>query len=543
MTSSCHGPRRSFDADGRLLRLVAEAERIRLAHLFDPYLAVHASRIEPLPHQITAVYGEMLPRQPLRFLLADDPGAGKTIMAGLLIKELLIRGDLERCLVVAPGSLVEQWQDELDLKFGLPFDLLTRDRIETAPTGNPFEEPDRLIARLDMLSRNEGLMRLLGAAKEWDLVVCDEAHRMAASFFGTEVKYTKRYRLGELLGTRCRHFLLMTATPHNGKEEDFQLFMALLEDRELVRHRLGAAEVDRIREEMERAEARRLQPHYIESFFLQAFRHLGGSLHRREAGRYGTEGPSTSVGEVEAPRRADATQGVPDGVLAAAPRSGLRPRREVARPHPDVAAGRYRQAEFAADLSQVVRGRAEAEYQDPVEFFARTYLTEGMRRLMIQALLRITGQGGEPVIQLKTAFGGGKTHSLLALYHLLRGRAPLDRLQGAPELLGDAGIEQPPPARVAVVVGTAINPTRERRPPNLRGITIRTLWGEIAAQLAEQAGDPKLYDRIRAADRKGVPPGSDALRALFNACGPCLILIDELVAYARRAAPDGVGDP
>ena len=130
----------SFDGDGALLRLVSEAYRIRLAHLFDPYLAIHTSRIEPLPHQITAVYGEMLPRQPLRFLLADDPGAGKTIMAGLFIKELLIRGDLERCLIVAPGSLVEQWQDELSIKFGLSFDILTRDQVEAARTGNPFGE-------------------------------------------------------------------------------------------------------------------------------------------------------------------------------------------------------------------------------------------------------------------------------------------------------------------------------------------------------------------------------------------------------------------
>ena len=222
--------KRSFTADGRLFRLAAEAERIRLAPLFDPYVAVHASRIEPLPHQITAVYGEMLPRQPLRFLLADDPGAGKTIMAGLLIRELMLRGDLERCLVVAPGSLVEQWQDELESKFGLVFDLLTRERIEAAGAGgNPFTESSHLIARLDVLSRSEDLRRRLEAAKEWDLVVCDEAHRMAASFFGTEVRYTKRYRLGRLLGAHCRHFLLMTATPHNGKEEDFQLFMALLD--------------------------------------------------------------------------------------------------------------------------------------------------------------------------------------------------------------------------------------------------------------------------------------------------------------------------
>lgn len=174
----------SFDGDGALLRLVSEAYRIRLAHLFDPYLAIHTSRIEPLPHQITAVYGEMLPRQPLRFLLADDPGAGKTIMAGLFIKELLIRGDLERCLIVAPGIVVEQWQDEMSSKFGLSFDILTRDQVEAARTGNPFGERSLLIARLDMLSRNDDLKALLGAAREWDLVVCDEAHRMAASFFG-----------------------------------------------------------------------------------------------------------------------------------------------------------------------------------------------------------------------------------------------------------------------------------------------------------------------------------------------------------------------
>jgi hypothetical protein len=135
----------AFDADGGLLRLASEAYRLRLAHLFDPYLAVSASQIEALPHQITAVYGEMLPRQPLRFLLADDPGAGKTVMAGLLIKELLIRGDLERCLIVAPGSLVEQWQEEMSEKFGLAFDLLSRDQIENSVSGNPFADRNRLI--------------------------------------------------------------------------------------------------------------------------------------------------------------------------------------------------------------------------------------------------------------------------------------------------------------------------------------------------------------------------------------------------------------
>lgn len=236
----------SFDGDGALFRLVSEAQRIRLAHLFDPVLAVHTSVVEPLPHQITAVYQAMLHRQPLRFLLADDPGAGKTIMAGLLIKELIARGDLQRCLIVCPGSLAEQWQDELYRRFHLPFEILTNDNLEAARSGNWFMEKNLVIARLDKLSRNEDVQQKLQAPDcRWDLVVCDEAHKMAATVFGGEVKYTKRYRLGQLLSTLTRHFLLMTATPHNGKEEDFQLFMALLDgDRFEGRFRDGVHAAD-----------------------------------------------------------------------------------------------------------------------------------------------------------------------------------------------------------------------------------------------------------------------------------------------------------
>lgn len=234
----------SFDGDADLFRLVSEAHRIRLAYLFDPLLAVHTSLVDPLPHQITAVYEEMIPRQPLRFLLADDPGAGKTIMTGLLIKELLARGDLQRCLVVCPGNLVEQWQDELYRRFHLPFEIMTNDKYEAARTGNWFNENPLAVCRLDKLSRNEDVQEKLRAT-DWDLIVCDEAHKMSASFWGGEIKRTKRHQLGQLLSTLTRHFLLLTATPHNGKEEDFQLFMSLLDgDRFEGKFRDGVHSVD-----------------------------------------------------------------------------------------------------------------------------------------------------------------------------------------------------------------------------------------------------------------------------------------------------------
>lgn len=187
----------TFDADGAHFKLASEARRIQLAHLFDPYVAIEAADIDPLPHQIEAVYEEMLPRQPLRFLLADDPGAGKTIMSGLYIRELAIRGDADRVLIVAPGSLVEQWQDELWQRFQLPFDILSRDMIENARTGNPFVERNLLIARIDQIARNNDLKIKLDAS-EWDLAVVDEAHKMSARYYGRS-----RRGVSETVGNGC----------------------------------------------------------------------------------------------------------------------------------------------------------------------------------------------------------------------------------------------------------------------------------------------------------------------------------------------------
>lgn len=217
-----------FEADSNDFRLTSEAYRMSLAYLFEPYLAVYSSLIEPLPHQISAVYEKMLVQQPLRFVLADDPGAGKTIMAGLLIKELMVRSDVVRCLIVCPGTLVEQWQEELSYKFHLAFEILTRERINFSASDNVFADVNRAIVGMDVLARNEEFKDKLQATT-WDLIICDEAHKMSATISGSKTEYTKRFRLGQLLSKITRHFLLMTATPHNGKDEDFYLFMSLVD--------------------------------------------------------------------------------------------------------------------------------------------------------------------------------------------------------------------------------------------------------------------------------------------------------------------------
>jgi superfamily II DNA or RNA helicase len=261
----------SFDAEPGQFRLAAEALRMRHAGLSDPMLAVETSDIDPLPHQIRAVYGTLL-AQPgsLRFLLADDPGAGKTIMAGLYLKELLLRGDVQRCLIVAPGGLVEQWQTELAEKFGIEMTILTRDLAEADRDGDPFRQHPMMIARMDQLARNEEWQGIL-ADTEWDLIVVDEAHRMSASWFGNELKRTRRYELGQLLGGVTRHFLLMTATPHSGSEANFHTFLALLDpDRFAGQYRQGVHSTDTtglmrrmVKEDLLTFEGKRLFPERV----------------------------------------------------------------------------------------------------------------------------------------------------------------------------------------------------------------------------------------------------------------------------------------
>ncbi len=204
----------------------------------------------------------------------------------------------------------------------------------------------------------------------------------------------------------------------------------------------------------------------------------------------------------------------------------LKPWREVITPHKDVASGRYQQAEFAADLWQVHVGEGTDEYKNPAEFFRRTYLTESLKRLLVGAVERLSGKGGDPVVQLQTNFGGGKTHSMLALYHLVSGTAP-GELVGIDAVLAEAGASKLPTARRVVLVGNKISPGNPVKKPD--GTVVRTLWGELAWQL----GGKKAFERVRADDEKATSPG-DVLRELFNEYGPCLVLVDEWVAYARQ---------
>lgn len=209
------------------------------------------------------------------------------------------------------------------------------------------------------------------------------------------------------------------------------------------------------------------------------------------------------------------------------PVAGLQPWREVVQPHDDVARGKYNVAEFAANLYQVAAGKGLAEYTDPVEFYRRTYLTAGLRQMLTQAAQRLTGQGGAPVVDLQTNFGGGKTHSLIALYHLCSGLKVTEFPQELQELLAGAGVTELPSVQRAVLVGTELSPGQPETKPD--GTVVNTLWGEIAWQLGGEAA----FELVAEADRTGTNPGK-AMQDVFTLCGPCLVLIDEWVAYARQ---------
>lgn len=220
----------TLDADPDDFLLAIEALRIRYAHVLNPLLAVSSSNVEPLPHQVQAVYDHLLRDHPQRFLLADDPGAGKTVMAGLYIKEAMARGWVRRCLIVVPGSLAEQWQDELSEKFGLRFDVFDTGLLEGHENDDdPLLHAPLLIVRLDQFARSPRLMDLVSGSS-YDLAVLDEAHKLTARMWGSKLIKSKRYQFAERLRDLCPNLLLMTATPHNGKEAEFQLFLGLLRD-------------------------------------------------------------------------------------------------------------------------------------------------------------------------------------------------------------------------------------------------------------------------------------------------------------------------
>jgi len=219
----------SFDGDATTFLLGVEAQRIRIAYQFDPLFAVNSSVVDVLPHQVEAVYRYLLPLPRIRFLLADDTGAGKTIMAGLLIKELLFRGILSKVLIITPGGLTRQWQDEMQDKFGLSFRLINRASFEAEPGQFARSDNGLFITSIDFIARHEGC---LNAAQEtqWDMIVVDEAHKLSAYEYGTKVERSDRYQAIEALAPRADHLLFLTATPHRGRKDTFRRLLMLLDE-------------------------------------------------------------------------------------------------------------------------------------------------------------------------------------------------------------------------------------------------------------------------------------------------------------------------
>jgi superfamily II DNA or RNA helicase len=220
--------RAAFDGNSVHFRPAAEAHRIRLAYQYDPHFAVSVSQIDPLPHQLDAVYSRLLTQPKIRLLIADDPGAGKTIMGGLLIKELKLRGLIEHILIVTPANLTDQWRRELHDKFGETFERIDRAAVNNSYGRNIWEDNSQCITSVDFVARQDDVKDLM-RDKRWDLVIVDEAHKMAAYRYGSKVNKTARYVFGEFLRYRTDHFLFLTATPHKGDPENFALLLQLLD--------------------------------------------------------------------------------------------------------------------------------------------------------------------------------------------------------------------------------------------------------------------------------------------------------------------------
>ena len=236
----------NFKGDPNKFLLFAEAERINTAYQFDPLFAVNCSVIDPLPHQVEAVYKYLLPLPKIRFLLADDTGAGKTIMAGLLLKEMIMRGMLQRILIVTPGGLTKQWQeDELGLKFNLDFKLVDRAAFNSDP--NIFSNSDQLVTSIDFI-RGDDVNNVLEQTN-WDMIIFDEAHKLSAYKYGKKKYYSQRYKSAEMLSSRCEHLLLLTATPHRGRQDTFRYLLQLLDDDIFATDHLVTSRVQEVSED------------------------------------------------------------------------------------------------------------------------------------------------------------------------------------------------------------------------------------------------------------------------------------------------------
>ncbi|MFB8229434.1 helicase-related protein [Cellulosimicrobium sp. NPDC055967] len=432
---------RAFDANATDFKMVAEAQRIRLAGLFDPMLAVATSDVQPLPHQIRAVYGELLPRTPLRFLLADDPGAGKTIMAGLYIKELILRDDVKQALIVAPGGLVEQWQDELYFKFGLRFDILTNALIDADININPFEKHPLLIVRMDQLSRNEALQAQLKET-EWDLIVVDEAHRMGAHYFGGKLEKTKRFQLGEVLGTITRHLLLMTATPHSGKEEDFQLFLTLLDKDRFegkVKKTADTTGIMRrmVKEDLLTFDGRRLFPERIAETVPYELTHAEKQLYDLVTD-YVREGMNRAEKLLDGKRRN--TVGFALTVLqrrlASSPeaiyKSLVRRSERLTRRRDDILAGKYTERDAAYDVS----GIDEDEYNaDEIETIEEEFLDAATAAQTIEEFNKELIELAELTMAAKQVRDSGMDKKWSELSQILQGHAMQSDAKGWPRKL------------------------------------------------------------------------------------------------------------